>query len=322
MSKRLESYRIGDRNEAICLAYMRLLGFVAPVPREEDIGLDATLTLSERREKSSFPKETCGIQIKSKSCQGIYFDQNRLDYLCSLPFSTFVLQRSRGEVSVFSTINVRLSPLRIRGPGTLVLGTPSILDLDKVQVEAIGESGFVRNDDEHGLNGFFDAPSFITQLECFKRLGKLKSTKPPKAIKENWFVFSGFPVATYSEHDLERSQVKRNEVVKILEEHIRREREAFDLMKIGIHALSYNWTTNGMPSSLSQVRAYGPLGPDGETVKAVLVNLVSTLDHSNKAPKNIKLAAKTVFEWLNTQGVFELGSHCLLKMNVNDQEEF
>jgi len=47
MSKRNEKFRGGDRREAIALAYLRCLGFVAPVPREEDVGLDGIVTLAE-----------------------------------------------------------------------------------------------------------------------------------------------------------------------------------------------------------------------------------------------------------------------------------
>jgi len=42
--RRLRSYRIGDLNEELGILLLKSLAAVAPIPRQEDFGLDAEAT--------------------------------------------------------------------------------------------------------------------------------------------------------------------------------------------------------------------------------------------------------------------------------------
>ena len=89
MTKRLRSYRQGDIAEGFGLQALRTIGLVAPVPRSEDVGVDAVLTLLERDGGLLHARESCLIQIKSRSSGGPKFEGERLAWLRSLRLPLF-----------------------------------------------------------------------------------------------------------------------------------------------------------------------------------------------------------------------------------------
>lgn len=68
--------RSGDLNEEYGLFLLRLLGAVAPVPRTEDVGVDAFLTLLHNEGALYRAGRTCVVQLKSHSegVSVVYFD--------------------------------------------------------------------------------------------------------------------------------------------------------------------------------------------------------------------------------------------------------
>lgn len=83
---RARNLRSGDLNEEFGFFMLRMLGAVAPVPRTEDVGVDAFLTLLHDRGKLLSAGRTCMVQFKSDSVKCVAFKSSTRKGTAVSPF--------------------------------------------------------------------------------------------------------------------------------------------------------------------------------------------------------------------------------------------
>lgn len=99
--RRLSSYRKGDWNEDLGILLLKLLAAVAPIPRQEDFGLDAIGTLLHPVQNNLvYAEESFYIQLKSESQKAISYRDHELDWLKNLQLPLFIGQVSRKDSSL------------------------------------------------------------------------------------------------------------------------------------------------------------------------------------------------------------------------------
>src|SRR5947209_3707201 len=64
-SQRHADFRSGDRAEGLGLELLRAFAFVAPIPRPEDVGLDAVATVFRRQKRILFAERSFLVQSKA-----------------------------------------------------------------------------------------------------------------------------------------------------------------------------------------------------------------------------------------------------------------
>jgi hypothetical protein len=98
------------------LEILRRLAFVAPVPRAEDVGIDAMCTLQRRDGEMLYPEDTFAVQIKSWTTRSLSLEEPDMAWLHGLDLPLFLvsvdLKGARG--AVYSLIN-------LFGPGNRTL---------------------------------------------------------------------------------------------------------------------------------------------------------------------------------------------------------
>lgn len=105
MTKKLWSYRSGDLKEDLGLVLLQGIGAVAPVVREEDVGLDAIVTLFRPEGKLLFTQESFYVQLKSSNTSEIAFDREDIEWLrlIALPFFVGLVDGENSVVRLYST---------------------------------------------------------------------------------------------------------------------------------------------------------------------------------------------------------------------------
>jgi len=82
--------RSGALCEGLGLELLRPFAFVAPVPRTEDVGVDAVATLSRRVGRRLIAEESFLVQVKSASVRSLLFEGEELDWLRALRLPYFL----------------------------------------------------------------------------------------------------------------------------------------------------------------------------------------------------------------------------------------
>lgn len=104
MSARDGNLRRGDDAESVGLVMLRTFSFVAPVPRTEDVGLDAICTLFRRDRRRLVPEDMFVVQIKSPSVRCLKLQGDDFAWVRSLTMPLFILSVDRtGFAELFST---------------------------------------------------------------------------------------------------------------------------------------------------------------------------------------------------------------------------
>lgn len=106
MAFRGKNLRSGDIAEQIGLLLLQSVALVAPVPRTEDVGVDAVVTLIRDFDSRRYiAEDSFFVQIKSKSIKTVCFDRNEINWLLSLelPFFVASVDRKIGEVELYCT---------------------------------------------------------------------------------------------------------------------------------------------------------------------------------------------------------------------------
>lgn len=100
--RRLGSYRKGDWNEDLGILLLKALAAVAPVPRQEDFGVDAVATLlrSDRKSRCLYAEESFWVQFKSESQKTLSYKGQELDWLKNLQLPFFIGQVRRRDSSL------------------------------------------------------------------------------------------------------------------------------------------------------------------------------------------------------------------------------
>jgi len=140
MAKRLWSYRSGDLKEDLGLVLLGGIGAVAPVAREEDVGLDAIVTLFRPEARLLFAQESFYVQLKSSNTSEIVFDEEDIEWLhlIAMPFFIGLVDGPNGVISLYSTntlyefftVDEQYESITIRfGDGVIVDGSPHYLTL-------------------------------------------------------------------------------------------------------------------------------------------------------------------------------------------------
>jgi len=97
--RRLKSYRRGDWNEELGILLLKALAAVAPVPRQEDFGVDAVATLlrSDRKSRCLYAEESFWVQFKSESQKTLSYKGQELEWLKNLQLPFFIGQVRRRD---------------------------------------------------------------------------------------------------------------------------------------------------------------------------------------------------------------------------------
>lgn len=107
MSQRLANTRSGDLAEGMGIEMLRSIALVAPVPRPEDVGVDAFATLLKPREGHTLPAapETFAVQIKSWDTKAFAIDSRRRKFLLEmrLPLLFVRVDRFTPRVAIYSS---------------------------------------------------------------------------------------------------------------------------------------------------------------------------------------------------------------------------
>jgi len=97
--RRLRSYRKGDWNEEFGILLLKSLAAVAPIPRQEDFGLDAVATLLRPVQKSGllYAEDSFYVQFKSESRKPLSYQGHELEWLKNLQLPFFIGQVRRQD---------------------------------------------------------------------------------------------------------------------------------------------------------------------------------------------------------------------------------
>jgi hypothetical protein len=96
--------RSGDLAEQLGLLLLQNLALVAPVPRTEDVGVDAVATLIRKRDTRLYlAEDNFFVQIKSASVTSIEFSGEQVQWLfdLELPFFVASIDRSNSRINLF-----------------------------------------------------------------------------------------------------------------------------------------------------------------------------------------------------------------------------
>jgi hypothetical protein len=98
--RRLSSYRKGDWLEDLGVLLLKSLAAVAPVPRQEDFGLDVIGTLLRPSEKFVYAEDSFYVQLKSESKEPLSYRNHEIDWLNNLQLPLFIGQVRRRDSSL------------------------------------------------------------------------------------------------------------------------------------------------------------------------------------------------------------------------------
>jgi hypothetical protein len=98
------NFRSGDLAEQLGIILLQNLALVAPIPRTEDVGIDAVVTLiREYDERRYLAEDNFFVQIKSESVSSINFsgEQVKWLYALELPFFVASIDKSISTINLF-----------------------------------------------------------------------------------------------------------------------------------------------------------------------------------------------------------------------------
>jgi hypothetical protein len=95
--RRLGSYRKGDWNEELGILLLKSIAAVAPIPRQEDFGLDAVATLLRPENNLVYAEDSFYVQFKSESRAPFLYRDHELEWLKNLQLPLFIGQVRRRE---------------------------------------------------------------------------------------------------------------------------------------------------------------------------------------------------------------------------------
>jgi hypothetical protein len=100
-AKRGINLRSGDLAEQLGLLILQNIALVAPIPRTEDVGVDAVVTLLEDHNQYTYiATDSFFLQIKSKSSNVIIYKPDEIKWLFDLELPFFIGRVDRSEQSI------------------------------------------------------------------------------------------------------------------------------------------------------------------------------------------------------------------------------
>src|SRR5208282_5102428 len=105
-------WRGGDLAEGLGLELLRPFAFIAPVPRTEDIGIDAVATLFRRETDKLFAEGSFLVQVKAVSRRKIEYTGEQMDWLraLTLPFYWMSVDLASTTVELWSMSHATVHP--------------------------------------------------------------------------------------------------------------------------------------------------------------------------------------------------------------------
>ena len=129
MSKLHKDFRSGNLNEDLGLLLLKTISFVAPVPRTEDVGVDAVCTLHRQEGKLLFAEDSFWLQLKSRNSvrmseNKITYNTERCEWLKTLrlPFIVGFVDKSNLKIELFPTSNLNSQLMSSPSKATLKIG--------------------------------------------------------------------------------------------------------------------------------------------------------------------------------------------------------
>ena len=118
-----KNLRSGDIHEEFGLLLLKAIGLVAPVPRTEDVGADAFVTLLRpESSRQLVAEDSFLIQLKARSVKTVPYDtQESLNWLRNIEVPFFVGSVDIGNTSLSLYPTHHLFPLRLEQPPWLEL---------------------------------------------------------------------------------------------------------------------------------------------------------------------------------------------------------
>lgn len=110
------SFRSGNLAEALGILLLQGTAAVAPVPRQEDFGLDAVASLLRCDEDGNYyAEDSFGVQFKSASTKSIALNETGLCWLLhqELPIFIGLVSRRHARISLYTTIFVNQAALAL-----------------------------------------------------------------------------------------------------------------------------------------------------------------------------------------------------------------
>lgn len=96
-----KNLRSGDLAEELGLLLLQQMALVAPIPRTEDVGIDAVVTLIKDFDKMRLiAEDTIFVQIKSTSVKNIEYIGHEVEWLYNLELPFFIASVNRKNSSV------------------------------------------------------------------------------------------------------------------------------------------------------------------------------------------------------------------------------
>jgi hypothetical protein len=130
MAKRHKNFRSGDINEDLGLLLLKSISFVAPVPRTEDVGVDAVCTLHRQEGNLLFAEDSFWIQLKSydsttKANNKITYDAEKCEWLKTLrlPFIIGFVDKLDLKIELFPTCDLNSQLMSSPSKATLKIGS-------------------------------------------------------------------------------------------------------------------------------------------------------------------------------------------------------
>lgn len=116
--RRYRTFRSGDVHENLGIALLMGVGFVAPVPRSEDIGFDVVVTLIRPGTgKYLIPEDSFCVQLKAASQRAVnYLNSDAVAWLRKLELPLFIgsVEMSSASLTLYPTHNLSQSLLSPR----------------------------------------------------------------------------------------------------------------------------------------------------------------------------------------------------------------
>lgn len=88
-----KDFRGGDLAEGLGLELLRPFAFIAPVPRPEDVGIDAVATVFRPDNHRLIAEDSFLVQVKAASIRKIQYGGEQLDWLRTLKLPFFWLRK-------------------------------------------------------------------------------------------------------------------------------------------------------------------------------------------------------------------------------------
>src|SRR5829696_1792482 len=103
--RRGTNLRGGDLSEELAILLLKSVAAVAPVPRPEDVGIDAVATLLRPEGKFLIAEDSFYVQFKSASEERVLYKEHEIRWARELKLPLFIghVDKSASSIDLYST---------------------------------------------------------------------------------------------------------------------------------------------------------------------------------------------------------------------------